>query len=486
MKNRIAIFGGSFDPPGVHHRAIAKALVKEFDKVVVVPCGPRPDKKSANNIDPTHRASMCDMAFRGNLNIEVDLFDLEQATFTRTHNLEIRYESRGEIYHVVGSDLVIGGRDGKSQIQRQWKHGKKIWKDLNFAVVLRDGYDLNPDDLPPHSVVISPKYPGSSSEIRERVFKNLLIDGLVTPEIKAYIERYSLYTGRSAPRTTRYNYTPDKGLQVHVVVDRGNPRARKIVKKFKSVPLRNADIIVVSGGDGFMLECIRKYWRYRLPILGVNTGHYGYLLNNINDVLGSRHPEYTDYRIHQLPLLYVEAEDTFGNIWAMYGFNDAWLERSRGKNRPVRVSKNGVWITHKCSPLQTAHTQIKIDGQVRMERYRGDGILVSTAAGSTGYAVNAGATPQVATAHELVLTALGGRLSLPLVSGPISINSTVELTVLEPYRRAQQAVIDSYLLTPKARKMRIRRSHVASVEIMMHPGRDLAEKHAQMMFGNGR
>ena len=35
----------------------------------------------------------------------VPLFDLEQATFTRTHQLHERYKPRGEVWHVVGADL---------------------------------------------------------------------------------------------------------------------------------------------------------------------------------------------------------------------------------------------------------------------------------------------------------------------------------------------------------------------------------------------
>ena len=40
---------------------------------------------------------------------EVDLFDLEHAVFTRTHELESRYADRGDVWHVIRSDLVCGG-----------------------------------------------------------------------------------------------------------------------------------------------------------------------------------------------------------------------------------------------------------------------------------------------------------------------------------------------------------------------------------------
>ena len=113
-------------------------LRKHFDRVIVVPCGPRPDKPS--DVDPVYRAAMADLAFRGIDGVEVDLFDLEQATFTRTHELNRLYADRGEVWHVVGSDLIAGGRSGGSSIHRNWQHGRELWGELNFAVVSRPGH----------------------------------------------------------------------------------------------------------------------------------------------------------------------------------------------------------------------------------------------------------------------------------------------------------------------------------------------------------
>src|SRR3712207_6078098 len=107
MAHTIAVYGGSFDPPGLHHRRIVDELRQHFDHVVVVPCGPRPDKRAG--CDPVHRAALTDLAFGGLGRVEVDLFELEQATFTRTHALDRRYAGRGEVWHVVGTDLVAGG-----------------------------------------------------------------------------------------------------------------------------------------------------------------------------------------------------------------------------------------------------------------------------------------------------------------------------------------------------------------------------------------
>ena len=87
---KIAIFGGSFNPAGVHHRDIVAKLAKlDFAKVYVIPCGPRPDKPSTNDIPAIHRAVMADKTFHGiSDKVEVLLFDLENGTFTRNHEFE--------------------------------------------------------------------------------------------------------------------------------------------------------------------------------------------------------------------------------------------------------------------------------------------------------------------------------------------------------------------------------------------------------------
>ena len=114
MPERIALFGGSFNPPGLHHCVIAEALSASFDRVIVVPCGPRSDKSATNLLPPVYRAAMADMAFGDMAKVEVDLFDLEQERFTRSHELDVRYRERGEVWHVVGVDLIKGGASGTS------------------------------------------------------------------------------------------------------------------------------------------------------------------------------------------------------------------------------------------------------------------------------------------------------------------------------------------------------------------------------------
>jgi len=193
---RVAIFGGSFNPPCKHHLTIANELTKFFDKVLVIPCGARPakDKQSVNMTAAIHRGNMTQLVFKKIPKVEVALFDLLLPEFTPAYLLQERYKYFGEIWHVVGADLIQDGKEGQSKIH-SWKRGQEIWASLNFAVVKRDGYQISEDDLPPQSKVfeIADGENYSSSYVRGLVEAGKPFDEFVAPEIAEYIKSHNLY-----------------------------------------------------------------------------------------------------------------------------------------------------------------------------------------------------------------------------------------------------------------------------------------------------
>ena len=58
---RVAIFGGSFDPPGLHHQQIAVAVSRHIESVWVVPFAVRSDKTSS--VHAQRRLQMCHRTF---------------------------------------------------------------------------------------------------------------------------------------------------------------------------------------------------------------------------------------------------------------------------------------------------------------------------------------------------------------------------------------------------------------------------------------
>ena len=70
--------------------------------------------------------------------------------------------------------------------------------------------------------------------------------------------------------------------KIHFVFDKtnkANQQKKKLLRKFKSYAPHEVDIIVVLGGDGFMLQTLKKLGKFNKPFYGINMGTYGFLMN---------------------------------------------------------------------------------------------------------------------------------------------------------------------------------------------------------------
>ncbi len=461
MPKRIAIFGGSFNPPGSHHRLIAQALARRFDEVRIIPCGPRPDKAAASLVPPVFRAAMADITFSGLNNTAVDLFDLEQDCFTRNCDLQARYLPLGEPWHVVGADLVADGARGRSAIQTSWKHGRKLWHTASFAVLTRAGHTLEKRDLPPRHELIEIDAPGSSTVIRELLGRGEPAASLLVPRALDYIERYGL-SRAPIPSSGARGSLADAGCLVHS--DTRNPKAAQWAKQFKAAAAsrsasRDPRFILALGGDGAMLRCIREHWRRRLPFFGVNAGHLGFLMNRSEEVMKDAFPP-SDVIFRQLPMLFLEFENADGEITTAQGFNDAWVERSTS---------------------QSAWLELTVNGIRRIPKLVADGALVATAAGSTAYARSMGASPLLADTPAWLLVGSNVLEPVPWKSALLSTDTTVEVRSLDPKKRPIEAFVDGHS-QGEVVSFRARISRAAAAELAFRASHDMAEKIAAIQF----
>ena len=459
QQSTVAVFGGTFSPPGLHHRATVQELARQFDQVVVVPCGPRPDKPATSDVDPIYRAALADIGFRGIPKVEVDLFDLEQATFTRTHELTDRYKDRGEVWHVVGSDLLTGGASGNSFIHTTWERGPGLWRTLNFAVLKRAGHVLGPGDLPPHHRLIDVAFDGSSAVIREKLFHRESVKGLVADDVAEYVERHRLYRPMLPARTTRIQLDHNPRLLIEVA-DR-NPKAREWADRFRKFEHPEApNCVLVIGGDGTMLHAIQKHWRRRVPFYGLNAGHVGFLMNDAKDAFAHGFPPREGLVARQMPMLYAEMLTSDGQTRCGLSFNDAWVERKSG---------------------QSAWLEVKVNGQVRLPRTVCDGILCSTAAASTAYAMSMGAQPLLSDTPAWLM--VGSNVMSPLnwKSALLSLENDVEVRSLDTEKRPLNGYLHG-VLVGEVTAMKVRISRIAAAELAFDPHHDLAEKIAQIQF----
>jgi len=196
-KETVAIFGGSFNPPGLHHQRIAAELTRYFDRVIVVPCGLRPDKASVDEVTIEHRKAMVNLAFGGMSGVVVDTHDLDQGVYTRTYDLQAMFQDKfpnAVIWHVVGGDIVSGGRAELSEIHTRWYRGPEMWQEFNFAVVMRPGYQVEAGDMPAcsQSVELDHLF-GSGTMIRNLLKEGQSVTEWVCPKVEAYLLEQQLY-----------------------------------------------------------------------------------------------------------------------------------------------------------------------------------------------------------------------------------------------------------------------------------------------------
>lgn len=194
---RIGIFGSSLNPPGNHHIFIAKELAKFFDKTFIIPCGIRTDKPSTASASPANRKEMTKLAFSKIPDLEIDFYDLDNNIFTPTWFLDQKYRKlflNYEIWNIVGGDIIEGGHERKSEIQRVWQKGEEIWKSLNWAIIDQPDCQIDARDLPPNNLLIKMgRFKGRSTKIRNNITAGLPITDLVPQKIEYYITKNNLY-----------------------------------------------------------------------------------------------------------------------------------------------------------------------------------------------------------------------------------------------------------------------------------------------------
>ncbi|MBL4615527.1 MAG: NAD kinase, partial [Magnetovibrio sp.] len=136
--------------------------------------------------------------------------------------------------------------------------------------------------------------------------------------------------------------------------------------RYDNVVPSKADVIVVLGGDGYMLRSLHKYLARKVPIFGMNRGSVGFMMNEYREAgLLRRLQRAAPITLHPLRMTAIDAR---GKTHEALAFNEVSLLRYR------RLA---------------AKLRIKVDGKVRLEEMICDGALVSTPAGSTAYNLSA-------------------------------------------------------------------------------------------------
>ncbi len=128
----IALFGGSFDPPHIGHKAIAKAALnlKDVEKVIVMPTYLNPFKSISHNSYEDRFIWLNDI-FKENKNIEVSRFEIDKkekvpSIITVKHLLKKYFK----IYLIIGADNL--------STLKEWHRYEELKELVTFVIVTRD------------------------------------------------------------------------------------------------------------------------------------------------------------------------------------------------------------------------------------------------------------------------------------------------------------------------------------------------------------
>lgn len=162
----------------------------------------------------------------------------------------------------------------------------------------------------------------------------------------------------------------------------------------------------------------------------------------------------------QGPLLQVDIQLVDGPCKKMLGFNEAWMERASGQSAWLEVIWNKVH---------------------RIPKVVGDGLMVSTAAGSTGYAQNISGYSLPTHVKELLLVGMAISEPVGWRNAMFSENSIFEIRSLDNSKRPVRAFVDG-IYQGNIEKMRIGASKIASVELAFVKGFDISAKHTKIQL----
>ena len=225
-----------------------------------------------------------------------------------------------------------------------------------------------------------------------------------------------------------------------------------LVKKIDSQQFNQKNLVIVIGGDGFMLETLKKNKNLNKQFYGINSGNYGFLMNKFS------------------------SENIIKNLEKANMISISPLEMIV-KNKTNQIKKslaiNEVSILRQSR--QAASLSIKHGSKQIIKKLVSDGVLVSTPAGSTAYNLSV---------HGPILSLNSKKLSIAPISpfrprrwkGKI-VNDRLKIVItnLNPPKRPISAVADN-LEVRNAKSIIVKTKNRIKFNLLYDKNRSLQKK----------
>ena len=213
-------------------------------------------------------------------------------------------------------------------------------------------------------------------------------------------------------------------IKPHIVFDKNNFSIRIknfLYKKLKNHSVPNSNLIIVIGGDGFMLESLKKYNKYKKPFYGINSGNYGFLMNKFS----------TKHTIKNL---------SKGRLVSISPLEMTVRNKSNLTKKAIAINEVSILRQSR----QAATLSILKGSKTIIKRLISDGVLVSTPAGSTAYNLSV---------HGPILSLDSKKISISPISAfrprrwkgkVVGDRTKIIIRNLNPKKRPISAVADNF------------------------------------------
>lgn len=183
---RIALYGGTFDPPHHGHLILAREAREQFglDRVVFIPASRSPFKPGAEITPPAVRLAMVRAAIEGEHSFVLDDTEITRGGTSYTIDTVLAARERwpgAELFWFVGGDHI-----GELPKWRDWEKLRTL---VQFIVFSRGGESTDDPGFPR----VIRRVDISATDIRARVARGLGIRYLVPEAVRALIEQHELY-----------------------------------------------------------------------------------------------------------------------------------------------------------------------------------------------------------------------------------------------------------------------------------------------------
>lgn len=186
---KIALLGGSFDPPHIGHYLLIRQVLDfrpDIDKILLVPAYKHQWKPSFATAE--QRLFMTKSLVQEKTEISNIELQRKGISYTIDTVKEIKQQTNATLYWIAGSDILYEFD--------MWEKTDELLGLITFLIFPRDPYHL-PENLPKGFELMENKNlittNISSTKIRERIKRGLSIDHLVPNEVQTYIKEHTLY-----------------------------------------------------------------------------------------------------------------------------------------------------------------------------------------------------------------------------------------------------------------------------------------------------